>query len=324
MLLRVPWFYHGGYFCAFDVRLEKPGAFAMNDAGFGLYNPPSAPNCHSMHGTQMTGFDGSTEDMSLSDKSKAGKDRYFVTALSRGLDVLACFRSGEPSLSNRQISERCGLPKSTVTRVVYTLAKRGYLIQVEPEGRYALGTATLALGSTILSRMEIRHFVRPLMQELADYAGATSALGVRDRLSVIYTEVARSPAWLALTLQVGSRIPLATSAIGRAYLAKTSDPERNAIIRLATELDDSAAETMRAGIARGLRDYEEYGCATSFGEWQKDVNGIAVAFRCAGPIPMMAINSGGPSSSLSKEFLLTEVRPKLLSLVKTLESSAFS
>lgn len=272
----------------------------------------------------MTSFDNDTEDLSSSDESKSGEDRYFITALARGLDVLSCFRSSEPSLSNQQISERCGLPKSTVTRIAYTLAKRGYLVQVGPEGRYALGTATLALGSTMLSRMDIRQFVRPLMQELADYAGATLALGVRDRLSVIYTEVARSTATLALTLQVGSRIPLATSAIGRAYLAYTSEHERNAILKLATELDDSAGQLMREGITRGLRDYKEYGCTTSFGEWQKDVNGIAAAFRCTGTIPIMVINCGGPASSLSKEFLLTDVRPKLLALVNKVESSAFS
>lgn len=260
----------------------------------------------------------------MSNTPKTGEDRYFITALSRGLDVLACFRSGDASLSNQQISERCGLPKSTVTRIVYTLARRGYLIQVEPGGRYALGSGTLALGSSMLARMDVRQFARPLMQELADYAGATLALGVRDRLSIIYTEVARSTATLALTLQVGSRIPLATSAIGRAYLASAPEPERHAILNLATQLDDSAADAVREGINRGLDDMREYGCATSFGEWQKDVNGIALAFRASGAVPLQVINCGGPSSSLSKEFLLGEVRPRLQALVRKLESSTLS
>lgn len=273
----------------------------------------------------MTDSDRNTNEPLLPDDDmKTGEDRYFITALSRGLDVLACFRSGDASLSNQQISERCGLPKSTVTRIVYTLAKRGYLIQVEPSGRYALGTATLALGSSMLARMDIRQLARPLMQELADFAGATLALGVRDRLSIIYTEVVRSTATLALTLQVGSRIPIAASAIGRAYLAGASESERNTILRMAADMDESAAEAVREGIERGLRDYEEYGCTTSFGDWQKDVNGIAIAFRAPGTIPSMVINCGGPSSSLSREFLLTEVRPQLIALAKTLESASLS
>lgn len=252
------------------------------------------------------------------------EDRYFVTALSRGLDVLACFRSGDAALSNQQISQRCGLPKSTVTRIAYTLTKRGYLIQVEPGGKYALGTATLALGSSMLARMDIRQLARPLMQELADYAGATVALGVRDRFSLIYIEVCRSTATLALTLQVGSRIPLATSAIGRAFLASAAEEERNAIMNLAgEEVDQSTAVALREGLIKGLQDYREYGCATSFGEWQNDVSGIALGLRSAPTMPALAINCGGPSSSLSKEYLLTEVKPRLAALVAKLESATF-
>ena len=44
------------------------------------------------------------------------EERYFITALARGLEVLACFRSADKGLTNQQIAERCGLPKSTVTR----------------------------------------------------------------------------------------------------------------------------------------------------------------------------------------------------------------
>lgn len=259
-----------------------------------------------------------------SPETNTEEDRYFITALSRGLDVLACFRSGDSALSNQQISKRCGLPKSTVTRIAYTLAKRGYLIQVEPGGKYALGSATLALGSSMLARMDIRQLARPMMQELADFAGATLALGVRDRFSLIYIEVCRSTATLALTLQVGSRIPLATSAIGRAFLACSPEEERNAIMNLASGAEPATAEALREGLIKGLQDYRDYGCATSFGEWQSDVSGIALGLRTAPTMPRLAINCGGPSSSLSKEFLLTEVKPRLVELVAKLESAGLS
>ena len=96
------------------------------------------------------------------------QDRHFVTALSRGLDVLSCFRSGSRLLGNQDISERCHLPKSTVSRLTYTLTKLGYLHYVKESGKYRLGTATLALGSAVLGRFEVRDLARPLMQELAD------------------------------------------------------------------------------------------------------------------------------------------------------------
>ncbi len=154
-------------------------------------------------------------------KPHVGKqDRHFVTALSRGLDVLSCFRSGSRLLGNQDISERCRLPKSTVSRLTYTLTKLGYLHYVKESGKYRLGTATLALGSAVLGRFEVRDLARPLMQELADSTGTSVALGARQRLSMVCVEVCKGNAVLSLNMEVGMRLPLATSAIGRAYLCR--------------------------------------------------------------------------------------------------------
>ena len=263
-------------------------------------------------------------DYSTEDLVRSGEDRYYITALARGLEVLSCFRSGDRSLSNQQIAERCGLPKSTVTRITYTLTRLGYLVQLPDGGRYALGNATLALGSATLARMDVRQLARPLMHELAEFSGATVAIAVRDKLSMIYVEVSHSTAALALTLQVGSRIALATSAIGRAYMARASQEEREDILHRARELDDQAYANVVTGLEKAQADDREYGCATSFGDWQKHVNGIAVGFRPVSGNSAMAINCGGPSTTLSREFLLDKVRPRLLELARRLEGGAVS
>ena len=46
-------------------------------------------------------------------------DRHFVTALARGLEVLASFRHGDRMLGNQELSKRCGLAKSTVSRLTH-------------------------------------------------------------------------------------------------------------------------------------------------------------------------------------------------------------
>src|ERR1700694_4348608 len=98
-------------------------------------------------------------------KSSAGNpgatkaDRHFVTALARGLEVLACYRHGDRVLGNQELSQRCGLAKSTVSRLTHTLTKLGYLIYVEDSAKYSLGTATLSLGSAMLSRLGLRQLV---------------------------------------------------------------------------------------------------------------------------------------------------------------------
>ncbi|MEW5890950.1 MAG: IclR family transcriptional regulator [Pseudomonadota bacterium] len=254
-------------------------------------------------------------------KPRTKEDRHFVTALARGLDVLACFRSGDKMLGNHDIAKRCKLPKSTVSRLTYTLTKLGYLSYVEESGKYRLGNATLSLGSAMLARMDVRQIARPLMQELADFSQGMVSLGTRDRLSMIYVENCRSQSALTLSLDVGSRIPVATTAMGRAYLAVCPERERNDLMEQVRELDEVAWPRIRQGIETALQQYQELGCCCSFGDWQKDVNAIAVALRPGGGQAPMAINCGGPAFSLSREFLLQEVRPRLIELVQRLEAS---
>jgi len=252
---------------------------------------------------------------------KGKEDRHFVTALARGLDVLGCFRSGDRLLGNIEIARRCGLAKSTVSRLTYTLTRTGYLHYDDDSGKYRLGTATLALGSKMLARLDVRQLARPLMQDLADFTGAAVSLGTRDRLSMIYVEHCRSQAAITISLDVGSRIQLATSAMGRAYLAATSDGERHDLMDRMRELDEIAWPKIRAGIETGLSQYRELGCCCSFGDWQKDVNAIAVAFRPGPGMPPMSVNCGGPAFTLSREFLLEEARPRLIELVGRIEES---
>jgi DNA-binding IclR family transcriptional regulator len=252
----------------------------------------------------------------------AKADRHFVTALARGLDVLSAFRSRDRMLGNQELARRCGLPKSTISRLTYTLTKHGYLEHADDVGGnsgYRLGSAVLALGSAMLARMDMRQLARPLMQELADHSHAMVSLGMRDRLSMIYVENCRSEAALTLSLDVGSRIPLATTAMGRAYLALCSDTERDVLTKRIRECDEAAWPLISEGIERALAEYRELGCCTSFGEWQKDVNAIAIAFRPPGGRSIMAINCGGPGFHLSPEFLLDEVRPALLALGQRLQ-----
>jgi DNA-binding IclR family transcriptional regulator len=249
-------------------------------------------------------------------------DRHFVTALARGLEVLACYRHGDRVLGNQELSKRCGLAKSTVSRLTHTLTELGYLIYVEDSAKYGLGPATLSLGSAMLSRLDIRKLAHPLMQQLAEFGQCMVSLGSRDRLSMIYIDAVRGSAAVTLSLDTGARIQIATSAMGRAYLTAIAQKERDAIMDSVRELADARRwPDLQRGVARALRDIRELGVCTSFGEWQKDVNAIAVPVRPGGGLPPMAINCGAPAYMVSKEFLLEKVRPRLIALAGELEAS---
>jgi DNA-binding IclR family transcriptional regulator len=258
----------------------------------------------------------------VADAALSKADRHFVTALSRGLELLACFRHGERMLGNQELARRCGLPKSTVSRLTHTLTKLGYLVYVEESAKYSLGTATLSLGSTMLARLDIRKLAHPHMQELADFSQAMVSLGTRDRLSMIYIDVVRGPAAITLSLDLGSRIQIATSAMGRAYLTAVPEAERLDILERVRELAaDGRWPDLEAGVVQAQKDINTLGVCCSFGEWQADVNAIAVPVRPGGGLPPMAINCGAPAYIVSKEFLLEKVRPRLVALAHELEVS---
>lgn len=250
------------------------------------------------------------------------KDRQFVTALSRGLDILRAFQPGEGMLGNQDIAERTGLPKPTVSRLTHTLCKLGYLAPVERLGKYQLGTGVLALGYAALANMDIRKVARPLMQELADYTDASVSLGSRDRLSMVYVETCRGTGTLTMRLDIGSRIPIATTAMGRAFLAGLADHERGQLIdHLAGRLASDDWPRIKAGVEQALRDYDERGFVISAGEWQQDVHAIGTpVFHPAGG-PPYSLNCGGAAFLLPRERLEQDFGPRLVQVARRIEAA---
>jgi DNA-binding IclR family transcriptional regulator len=249
-------------------------------------------------------------------------DRHFVTALARGLQVLSVFRPQDRVLGNQELARRSTLPKSTVSRLTYTLTRLGYLEQVhDARGApgYRLGSRVLALGSTLLQGLDVRALARPLMQELANDTRTMVALGTPDRRSMIYIETCRDEATLTLRLNVGSRIPMAATAMGRAYLAICSAKERDALAQHLQSRHPADWPKLEAGLRHALETHASHGCCTSFAEWQGEVNAIAVAFRMPGQ-PPMAVSCGGPVVSVPADYLMQEVRPRMLAMVERLQA----
>src|SRR5258707_8408129 len=56
-----------------------------------------------------------------------------IQVVSRAFDVLRCFEGHEARLGNLEISNRCGLPRSTVSRLTHTLTRMGQLVYLRSE-----------------------------------------------------------------------------------------------------------------------------------------------------------------------------------------------
>ena len=247
------------------------------------------------------------------------EDRHFVTALARGLQVLQCFKSGEERLGNQALAERCGLPKSTVTRLTYTLTKLGFLHHDADSGRYRLGMSTLTLGGTTLSRLDAKEVSLPLMQELAHSTGSLMALGMRDGMSMLYIETARSDSFVTIRLNIGSRLPIATTAMGRACLAAMKPGARKGLEDRIRALDPTGWPAIEKGIEQAREELAEFGCCSSFGEWRGEVNSIAVPMNVGRGMPLLVMSAAGPAQSMPAAHFMNQIRPRLIAAVREIE-----
>ncbi len=256
-----------------------------------------------------------TDDTLRFDDEATEKDRKFVTALARGLEILRVFRPGEAYLGNQEIARRCGLPKPTVTRLTHTLRRLGYLGYSDRVGKYHLATGVLSLGYALLTNLDIRAIARPFMEELAEYSQGSVSLGARDRLNMVYIENSRSSATVTLRLDVGARVPMSTTAMGRALLCGLPQAERDFLMDAIKKRDTENWPRVRAGIEQSLRDYETRGFCLSIGEWQKDVNAVGVPLVVGDGLGILAFNCGGPAFLLRRPQIEDDFGPRLLELV---------
>ncbi|ETV25772.1 IclR family transcriptional regulator [Pseudomonas aeruginosa] len=256
----------------------------------------------------------------MQEKDEKLKDRQFVTALARGLELLRCFTPRESLLGNQELAKKTGLPKPTVSRLTHTLTRLGYLRHLPHSGKYQLEVGVMSFGYAMLSNLSIRALARPLMEEMAGYAKAAVAMAARDRLSMVYLDVVHGEANLTMRRQVGSHLSLHRSAIGRACLAAMPEDEREFILGHIRKRHPEDWPEVRKGLERAFRDYADYGFCLSLGEWQRDVNAVGVALHHESH-GLLAFNCGGPSFHLKREKLEDDIGPRLLHMVHNIEAA---
>ena len=238
--------------------------------------------------------------------------RMFIMSLARGLDVLRAFRAGDSPLSNRELAKRTGLPKPTISRITYTLTEMGYLSYIEHYGCYELGGSAHVLSQVAKGSLEVLGSAMPAMGNLARASGCNVGLGGRDQLNMVYLMACQGPGLVGLRLDVGARVPVISSAMGRAYIAASSDVERERLVGLLKGSRGSSAKQVDWVVEHARRDLATYGFCVSLGEWHADINGIAAPVICPALGGLYILNCGGPAYLLPHNKLMHEVGPVLL------------
>jgi len=265
------------------------------------------------------------------DKQKRGKsrvlesfaqfegDKQFATTLARGLEILRCFTPDGTTLGNKDLAERTGLPKPTVSRLTYTLSQLGYLNADHVSSKYRLGPAVLAIGYPLLASLTMRQIARPAMQTLADYAGGSVSMGVRDRINIVYVETSRGSSTLSLQLSdIGRSYPIAATAMGRAYLAACSPADRDAIMNEIRIYTPQIWEQHKDKVLQGLSDYERYGFCTAWGDLRREFNAVAVPLRPFGGDDIVVFNCVLQSVAVKPAQIRSDIGPRLAAMVRGL------
>jgi DNA-binding IclR family transcriptional regulator len=137
---------------------------------------------------------------------------------------------------------------------------------------------------------------------------------------MMYVEWVRSSAPITVMRSIGTRLPIATTSMGRAYLAAASDAERDTVLDQVRAQDEAGWPRIERGIDDALKDYARRGFCVSHGDWDQDIASVGVPFT-APDGTQMAFNCGGPAFVLSRDRLENDIGPRLVALVKRVDAA---
>lgn len=235
--------------------------------------------------------------MDETEPRQAQADRYLVPGLIRGLQVLAAFTPERREMSLSEIARQLGLTRSAVFRSVYTLASLGYLLHDEARGSYSLGPAVMRLGHGYLARRELVEVALPELERLRDEIDWSTHLGVRDGTSVLYMLRLPSRHGMGSIVHVGSRLPAASTTMGRVLLA---DLEEAALVSLYREEGARRGQPGDGGFGRILAQWRrDRGSASivQVGTFEAGMASVAAPLRDLSGRVVAAINATRASGS---------------------------
>ncbi|MEU7143812.1 IclR family transcriptional regulator [Nocardia sp. NPDC046473] len=140
-----------------------------------------------------------------------------VSMIERMTLILDAFDGATPTLTLLGLSERTGLPRSTVHRILDQMIRLRWLAHAP--GGYRLGMRTLELGGLAADHNEIRDVVSPLLHDLCQRTGMVGHLGVLDGREVLYLDKAGGRFAATVPTRLGGRMPAHSTALGKALLA---------------------------------------------------------------------------------------------------------
>ncbi len=231
---------------------------------------------------------------------------------SRALGVLDAFDAQHPRLTLSEVAERSGTPLTTTHRLLAELAAWGALVR-RPDGRYEIGRKLWDLGLLAPVQLELRQVASAFLLDVHTATRDTVHLAVREGRSALYVERVSGRESVPVVSQVGSRLPLHATGVGKVLLAAAPEDVVEAVLRAPTrETRHTVVEPAR--LRREVAEVRRRGYARTAEEMSLGTHSVAVPVRVDGPDRAVVVAALG--------VVVPSHRRDLLRLVPVLEVAA--
>lgn len=231
-----------------------------------------------------------------------------VKSAERVLDLLELLAGTGRAMTHAELARRTGIPKSSLTHLLRTLVRRGYVEQPAQAPQFQLGERTHALARRGAHSRELVRLSQPWLMRLMRATGESAALSVlrddmAERIASVETERA-----VLYAVHVGVLAPLYANSAGKVFLAWMPPEEREAYLQR-VQLQPRTEHTIRSVgvLRRQLQQVREEGVAWSMGEFTAGIVGIAVPVLDVHGRAMAAVGVALPTQRLQDER-----KPKIL------------
>ncbi|MEE6165830.1 MULTISPECIES: IclR family transcriptional regulator [unclassified Mycolicibacterium] len=238
--------------------------------------------------------------------------------LEKSALVLDAFPGGS-ALTLAQVCARTGLARSTVHRLLVDLTALGWIDRAG--STFELGLGLFQLGERVAVKHRLRSAAIPFMQDLYAVTGQTVHLAVRNRFDAVYIEKLHGHESLPLPSQIGGRLPLTCTAVGKALLASETEEVRAQVLAQPLRRYTVNSITDPKRLARELADIRRTGVAIEREE--SALGGCCLAAPVVSQgMPIAALSVSVPIDRFRPELLAPAVRTGALALGRTLAGNS--
>ncbi|MBE0599620.1 MAG: IclR family transcriptional regulator [Desulfuromonadales bacterium] len=234
-----------------------------------------------------------------------GKDSYSIQSVENALAVLEALCEEEEEFRISQLSEKLGMNKTSVFRLLATFENRGYVEREKGSGKYRLGLSAYEMGQKFLSRMGLLRKGKPVLERLVRECNEAVYLAVRRQEEALFLDLTDTGQQVKIVSLLGNRYPMAENAAGKVLLAHFIPEEAPARGK------KSAVPGLTPSLQEELALIREQGYCLDLSSLGEGVASLAVPlFAASGEVPG-ALCMIGPTFRMTPERIHGEFLPRL-------------